>query len=998
MSTTTSGSASARKGLPPISSPQFLQAVRNALNVALGMPTAPLDRNLTVRDLLAANLLSLPSNFGSGGDFSGLTLGLGVQGAYVVDKTAPPTPSNFAASAGITSIVMTTDPPTFTAGHGYARTKIYGAKYSGTGALPTFANAVEITEFTGAVTAYTTDPATEWHLWATWLTVDGVESVAPAGGVNGVTVTTGQNVASLLKALTSQLSTTQLDASLQSQISTFSAVTSGLATPASTALPLNTVGFLASSSDITLQALPAVYAQIANEQIVRQSAVEQLTQTINTLAVGTGVQFDSAQIWYFNALGGWTGTTTPVITSGSIEATDNADPTLTSPAGLNIDGTTYSQVFLRAQITGAPPWLGRLEWRLVGDASGTWRTTTNISQPIWDANGWATFEWISIPFGGIVDQIRVTLTSSQDATDFCVINWLAIGRPSPGASTAALQTEQTARVASDNALSQQITSLQATVGSNTSAIQSEATARANGDSSLSSQITSLQSTVNTNTANITSLQSAYATSSGTFAQQISALQAVTAPTVVNASSATPLNLSVNLASGNPVDVSQFMPALAQISYERDVRTSQTSSLAQQVSSLQATVNTNYTTLSSQIQTLSQSAATSAATNASAITTLQSQVGTANTNIASLQTSASTAANNIGELQAEYTVKVDLNGYVAGYGLASTSTTSGSATSQFIVRADSFLIGSPSGPGIVPAVPFLVQTTSGTANGQTYQPGVYMSSAFIQNGTITSAHIGLAAIDAANIASVNAASINAGAIAVGGYIESPNYIAGQQGWTINGNGTAEFAAASIRGQLLSSQIAAGAITTTQLAAGAVTATQIAAQTIDVTNIKVGAVSVPNLVSISTSTAVSAGNTQQVFPSVTSSAVNVGNGRRFLNVEFEVYWTVSNSPLQSGYTNLFTIYGYFEILVNNTVIKKVTVYENCVLTNLTYGPGANLTFTASATKSFIDDGTVIPSGSLTVTCASMYAVPFQGTYFGSGGTLTMTMDVGYVEVFV
>jgi len=39
------------------------------------------------------------------------------------------------------------------------------------------ADAVEITQFAGAVTSYSTNPATEWHLWIKWESIDGVLSV-----------------------------------------------------------------------------------------------------------------------------------------------------------------------------------------------------------------------------------------------------------------------------------------------------------------------------------------------------------------------------------------------------------------------------------------------------------------------------------------------------------------------------------------------------------------------------------------------------------------------------------------------------------------------------------------------------------------------------------------------------------------------------------------------------------------------------------------------------
>lgn len=63
--------------------------------------------------------------------------------------------------------------------------------------------------------------------------------------------------------------------------------------------------------------------------------------------------------------------------------------------------------------------------------------------------------------------------------------------------------------------------------------------------------------------------------------------------------------------------------------------------------------------------------------------------------ASIKETAETAIEKAGNLEARYTVKVDLNGYVTGFGLAATEN-NGEPTSDFQVRADRFSIVSPGG--------------------------------------------------------------------------------------------------------------------------------------------------------------------------------------------------------------------------------------------------------------------------------------------------------------
>ena len=167
----------------------------------------------------------------------------------------------------------------------------------------------------------------------------------------------------------------------------------------------------------------------------------------------------------------------------------------------------------------------------------------------------------------------------------------------------------------------------------------------------------------------------------------------------------------------------------------------------------ATLQANYYT-----KTDANTAISNATTSLVSTTTLNTALGNY-TNTASLQANYYTKTSGTA-LEAQYTVKVDTNGYVSGFGLASTAINS-APTSNFAVRADNFYIANPSGPGVAPAIPFIVRTTSTTINGVTVPVGVYITDGFIQNGTITNAKIGNAAIDDAKIANLDAAKITTG---------------------------------------------------------------------------------------------------------------------------------------------------------------------------------------------------------------------------------------------
>lgn len=186
------------------------------------------------------------------------------------------------------------------------------------------------------------------------------------------------------------------------------------------------------------------------------------------------------------------------------------------------------------------------------------------------------------------------------------------------------------------------------------------------------------------------------------------------------------------------------------------------------------------------------------------------------------------AQSINGLEAQYSVKIDSNGYVSGFGLSSENPTGepGGQISTFGVRADTFYIASPTGPGITPTMPFIVKTTSWvSAGGITNPPGVYMQDAYIADGQIVNAKIGNLAVDDAKIANLSAGKITTGEIAadrlnantitskvlsvdmaklvtgiVGGNIYSVSYAAGSAGWALYQNGYADLNNVQVRGQI------------------------------------------------------------------------------------------------------------------------------------------------------------------------------------------------------
>lgn len=181
-----------RKDLPPITAPNFLERVREVLSVYLGNRGDVLNRGVTLRDMVDGGLATLDARFAGGGKWVTPLVPVSTVTAQASDATSdmtpPPTPTGFTATAGLTNIFLEHDTPFYSQGHGHSHTEVWGSTLE----LPTFSQAVKLTEFTGTVFAFPSNLNTAWHLWAKWVSVDGVASVTAAGGTNGVSATTGK--------------------------------------------------------------------------------------------------------------------------------------------------------------------------------------------------------------------------------------------------------------------------------------------------------------------------------------------------------------------------------------------------------------------------------------------------------------------------------------------------------------------------------------------------------------------------------------------------------------------------------------------------------------------------------------------------------------------------------------------------------------------------------------------------------------------------------------
>ncbi|MFP3556428.1 DUF1983 domain-containing protein [Paraburkholderia sp. SIMBA_049] len=285
------------------------------------------------------------------------------------------------------------------------------------------------------------------------------------------------------------------------------------------------------------------------------------------------------------------------------------------------------------------------------------------------------------------------------------------------AAEAALQAEVMARQLADDVFTAEITEVSTTlqtktdsiaidietvgarIDENVAAIQTEQVARADSESAISLRIDQVVAVSEGNTAAVNTEQIARTDADSAIGMRIDTVVA---------------NVGLNTAA---------------ITSAEQARADGDSALSTRIDQLSATVGSS----SSTITDLQTALATANQSNASALLALST---TLNNHTATIQTNAS----SIDGLSAQYTVKIDNNGFISGYGLTSTPV-NGVPVSTFTILADKFKVTLPGYPTVVP---FIIQTVNGV-------PTVSITTAVIGDATITNAKIANLAVDTAKIA-------------------------------------------------------------------------------------------------------------------------------------------------------------------------------------------------------------------------------------------------------
>jgi len=548
-------------------------------------------------------------------------------------------------------------------------------------------------------------------------------------------------------------------------------------------------------------------ADISNVNQTIQTTTDSLAQQIAQISAGTGSQFDPAKIWYFDSTAeGWTGNGTPTIVDGWLRPANHAsDPYVTSPGSLAITAAAYRFLKLRIKKVGSPAWTGEIRWRNTAGFNDTNRFA--VAEPAYNSDGVATLECDDIPWlaDTTINQIRLDLSSKQDATNYILIDWVAIGRPTPGAGMAALQQETAARVSGDQAeataretLATQIRGgytgddpsklasgllyterharitaqeaevterkkLESTVNTNQASVTQELATLTTEQEAQAITLSGLQTTVGKNTGDITRIDKAVVDNNKAQTTALAAVKATTDQNTADISTETTARTDGDSALGRRIDslkvdvdgntasrdagivgnvtnaLANFMAfsdqrvtfavgetkTMAEINETRKTAADATSAVAEQVTTLKATVEQNGQTNAAAITRIDKAVTDLESATATSIQQVTAAIDDTN---ASVQTTSEAVADINGKLSAQWGVKVQVeaNGVkrIAGIQLGIDA----AGSSNFLVSADTFAVYNPTTTG--------QELVFAATGGQ-----MFLRSAFIQDGSIDNAKIG-----------------------------------------------------------------------------------------------------------------------------------------------------------------------------------------------------------------------------------------------------------------
>ena len=332
------------------------------------------------------------------------------------------------------------------------------------------------------------------------------------------------------------------------------------------------------------------------QKTVTSTAIKGMAEQISMLSAGVGEQFDTAEIWHFDKdKEDWIN---GVFDVGYLTVKSE---TVTSPSFL-IDGDVYHHLKMRINKVGDPDWAGNLIWDTGSIA---------LPEPVFVDD--VTLVTLDTTWAGDITQLQLKLSTNADDTNYYKIDWITIGRPSPGASTASVLDLKIATATRDEALAQDIRGLSTKMDTDNALLSSNVNAKletiTTQQQTQATDITTLSSNVDTmNTklsADIVLVNSTLVTKETALAESIAALTSKTNASEVSVLTQLQTLTDVDSALGTQLDAlsASFDTAAAGIVAQNLVFTAEDLAQATQISQLTAKVDGNIAEVNTQIETL-----------------------------------------------------------------------------------------------------------------------------------------------------------------------------------------------------------------------------------------------------------------------------------------------------------------------------------------------------------------------------------------------------------
>lgn len=313
-----------------------------------------------------------------------------------VDLTVPEAVINLAANGAYSSITLTWTTP---------KNKSFGRNVVYRSEIDDFGTAVEIGSTIGEIYTDYVGNFIKAHYWVRTVSKYSVEGkLAPSAYAE-----TSINIGDVLTQLNDKITSSQFTQALRTLINK---------------IPTLEVNLQNTATDFL------------NYQTETNGRIDNVSQEIALVTAGTGEQFDTHMIWFFDGETpeGWTSTGgAPSVANGWIKPFINGASTdLISPPDIPFSGSTYPDVRFRIKRVGNPIWDGKIYW------GADFSLFSPLNEPLWNEETKISTAQRSLDWIGDIGQIKLVLSANQDAENYYLIDWFSFGRPSPSASWSAL--------------------------------------------------------------------------------------------------------------------------------------------------------------------------------------------------------------------------------------------------------------------------------------------------------------------------------------------------------------------------------------------------------------------------------------------------------------------------------------------------------------------------------------------------------------------------------